>query len=267
MRQIRQHLTYANVMATIAVFLVLTGGTAVALSGSNTVFSDDIVNGEVLSADVKNNALTANDVAQDTLGFRETATSASDEISVGSIDEWDVADNSLGFRETPTSASDEIKFGSIDHFDVADGSLAREDFQNGVLPEARFNQNFAGTLATSFEQITSRYVPAGSWVAFANLRTNTNGSGNWMPAIHCELRDPGGVIGWGIDGIPDRHEDDGPGGDFDISGLGSATFTIQAGSQAPSGGHIISVWCKKDGASGAVELDAQLMLIKVDHFG
>jgi hypothetical protein len=46
MRQrIRSHLTYANVMATIAVFLVLSGGTAVALNGSNTVFSDDIVNG------------------------------------------------------------------------------------------------------------------------------------------------------------------------------------------------------------------------------
>ena len=45
--RLRSLLTYANVMATIAVFLVLSGGTAVALSGSNTVFSDDIVNNEV----------------------------------------------------------------------------------------------------------------------------------------------------------------------------------------------------------------------------
>jgi hypothetical protein len=52
MRRIRQHLTYANVMATIAVFLVLSGGTAVALSGSNTVFSDDIVNGQVKPQDL-----------------------------------------------------------------------------------------------------------------------------------------------------------------------------------------------------------------------
>ena len=54
MRQrIRSHLTYANVMATIAVFLVLGGGSAVALSGSNTVFSDDIVDNQVQSADVR----------------------------------------------------------------------------------------------------------------------------------------------------------------------------------------------------------------------
>jgi hypothetical protein len=55
MRRIRQHLTYANVMATIAVFLVLSGGTAVALSGRNTVFSDDIVNGQVKRSDTNDN--------------------------------------------------------------------------------------------------------------------------------------------------------------------------------------------------------------------
>ena len=35
LRRLRSHLTYANVMATIAVFLVLSGGAAVALKGSN----------------------------------------------------------------------------------------------------------------------------------------------------------------------------------------------------------------------------------------
>ena len=44
MRRIRSHLSYANVMVTILAFFVLTGGTAVALSGSNTVFTDDIAN-------------------------------------------------------------------------------------------------------------------------------------------------------------------------------------------------------------------------------
>ena len=52
MRRIRDRLTYANVISTIALFLVLTGGTAVALNGANTVFSDDIVNGEVKSPDL-----------------------------------------------------------------------------------------------------------------------------------------------------------------------------------------------------------------------
>ena len=66
----RKHLTYANVMATVAVVLVVAGGTAYA---ANTVFSTDIVNGEVKSVDigtgqvqspdVKNEGLTGADIA------------------------------------------------------------------------------------------------------------------------------------------------------------------------------------------------------------
>jgi hypothetical protein len=39
-------------MGALALFLVLTGGSAYALSGHNTVFSDDIVNGQVKRADL-----------------------------------------------------------------------------------------------------------------------------------------------------------------------------------------------------------------------
>ena len=58
MRRIRRHLTFANVVAAIALFLALGGGTAVALNGANTVFSDDIVNGEVKSPDLAKLAFT-----------------------------------------------------------------------------------------------------------------------------------------------------------------------------------------------------------------
>jgi hypothetical protein len=42
MRRIHSHLTYANVISTLALFLVLAGGSAVALNGSNTVSNDDV---------------------------------------------------------------------------------------------------------------------------------------------------------------------------------------------------------------------------------
>jgi hypothetical protein len=50
-RTTRDHIR-TNVIGYIALFLVLTGGTAYALDGSNTVFSDDIVNGAVKTADI-----------------------------------------------------------------------------------------------------------------------------------------------------------------------------------------------------------------------
>jgi hypothetical protein len=52
MSRIRRHLTFANVASAIALFIAISGGTAVALSGTNTVFSDDIVNGEVKQLDL-----------------------------------------------------------------------------------------------------------------------------------------------------------------------------------------------------------------------
>jgi hypothetical protein len=56
MRQkLRSHMTYANVMATIAVFVAL-GGTAIATH--ETILSSDIVNGEVKTPDLANLGVT-----------------------------------------------------------------------------------------------------------------------------------------------------------------------------------------------------------------
>ena len=54
-RRLRPHLTYANVMVTLVAFVVLTGGAAYA---ANTVFSADIVDGEVKTADLAATAVT-----------------------------------------------------------------------------------------------------------------------------------------------------------------------------------------------------------------
>jgi hypothetical protein len=68
MSRIRDHLTYANVMATLAVFLVLGGGSAVALSGQNTVQSDDLGPGaQVKAADVAANAVNGSNVVDNSL--------------------------------------------------------------------------------------------------------------------------------------------------------------------------------------------------------
>src|SRR5947208_16412287 len=95
MRRIRDRLTYANVISTIALFLVLTGGTAVALNGSNTVFTDGIANdtqaasggnpagglaavdlrpGSVGSSEAANNSLTGTDIDESSLGQVPSAT-------------------------------------------------------------------------------------------------------------------------------------------------------------------------------------------------
>jgi hypothetical protein len=69
MRQwLRSHLTYANVMVTILAFIVLGGGSAVALSGTNRVQSDDLGPGaQVKAPDVAENAVNSDDVVNESL--------------------------------------------------------------------------------------------------------------------------------------------------------------------------------------------------------
>jgi hypothetical protein len=83
--KIRAQLTYANVMSSLAVFLVLAGGTALALS-KNSVRSKHIKNGQVRSVDIQNsgvkgvdvldNSLTGADIDESSLGQAPSAQNA-----------------------------------------------------------------------------------------------------------------------------------------------------------------------------------------------
>jgi hypothetical protein len=99
MQRIRSHVTYANVMATIAVFLVLSGGTAVALTGSNTVQSDDLGPGSQVRApdvaadavngsDIVNNSVTGADVSEPTLSEVPSA-------KIGGLGRWTGTDSGV----------------------------------------------------------------------------------------------------------------------------------------------------------------------------
>ena len=59
-RKLRARLTYANVASSIALFVALSTGAAYA---ANTVFSTDIVNGEVKTADLDGSAVTTGKIA------------------------------------------------------------------------------------------------------------------------------------------------------------------------------------------------------------
>ncbi|MGN6814799.1 MAG: hypothetical protein ACTHK3_01770 [Solirubrobacterales bacterium] len=62
MNKIRKRLTYANVMSSIAVFLVIGGATAFAALGKNTVGTKQLKKNAVTTAKIKNNAVTTNKI-------------------------------------------------------------------------------------------------------------------------------------------------------------------------------------------------------------
>jgi hypothetical protein len=65
---VRERLTYSNVLATLALFVALSGGAYAAISlPKNSVRSEQIAKGQVKRADLANNAVTSRKVADRTL--------------------------------------------------------------------------------------------------------------------------------------------------------------------------------------------------------
>jgi hypothetical protein len=102
-------LSYANVMATIAVFLALGGG-AYALQGKNTVDSGDIKPNAVTASDIAPDAVTASDIAPNSVG--------SAEIKPNAARSADVQDNGLTGRDIADQSgvdtcADSVRFGDL----------------------------------------------------------------------------------------------------------------------------------------------------------
>jgi hypothetical protein len=128
MRRIRSHLSYANVISTLCLFLLLSGGTAVALSGTNTVFTDDIANDtQPASGGNPAGGLTAADLRPNSVG--------SSEVTNESLTTSDIKNFSLGNGDFLTGSVDTrvATNNSLTGDDVADGSIASGD----LAPAAR----------------------------------------------------------------------------------------------------------------------------------
>jgi hypothetical protein len=144
--RIRNHLR-TNVVGYIALFLVLTGGTAYALDGSNTVFSDDIANGEVKTADIGAAAVNTGRLANDsvtTTKIKDGEVHSSDlaplAVTTGrlgndSVTSAKVLDDSLGANDLGTESvgSDEVQNESLTNADLATDSVQATEVADNSL--------------------------------------------------------------------------------------------------------------------------------------
>ena len=123
-RRLSSHLTYADVMVTLLAFLVLGGGAAYA---ANTVFSGDITDNQVYSADVRNDNLAGGGLAAADLRSDSVDTA---ELIRNSIRSGDVRDDSL--PDGGLTATD-LRQGSVGSPEVVNGALRKEDLDPTVL--------------------------------------------------------------------------------------------------------------------------------------
>ena len=122
MRAIRRRLSYANVVATLALGIAVAGGTAYA---ANTVFSSDIVNGEVKSVDIGTGQVRTPDIGANQVD--------SAKVADGTLNGSDVADqglNGIDILESSISST-QLASGSVGAAEVLDESIDQSDLQNG----------------------------------------------------------------------------------------------------------------------------------------
>ncbi len=117
-------------MGALALFLVLTGGVAYA---ANTVFSSDIVNGEVRSVDIGNNQVQSVDVRDDSLanGGLTGADLGAGSVGLGELDPATFAAPDIA----PTAADGayEIADDAVQSGEVTDDSLIGADLRESTL--------------------------------------------------------------------------------------------------------------------------------------
>ncbi|MQA75553.1 MAG: hypothetical protein GEU88_14640 [Solirubrobacterales bacterium] len=145
---IRNHLR-SNAIAYLALFFALSG-TAMALPGSNTVFSDDITNGEVKTPDLANAGVTGPKLSNNAVNSPKildqgvksidigndqvlSADVRDDTFASGGLAAVDLQANSVGSAEIQTDAvqATEIANDSIDSGEIVDFGLSNQDV--GVL--------------------------------------------------------------------------------------------------------------------------------------
>ena len=123
--RLRSHLTYANVVASLALFLALGGvGYAAATIGSgqikdNTVRSKDIRNKTVVGKDVKDNALGSAQVKESALGkvpmaqAADTAARAGNATVADKLDGLDAAAINFNPVDGPVAFTEVLNFGGL----------------------------------------------------------------------------------------------------------------------------------------------------------
>jgi hypothetical protein len=123
----RPRLSYANIASTAALVLALGTGTAYA---ANTVFSTDIVDGEVKNPDLATNAVNTGKIVNGGVWAQDVKVDSltADQLAFDAVGQSEIATDGVG--------AGEVQDNSIDGGELVDGSITGDDVANDGLTTA-----------------------------------------------------------------------------------------------------------------------------------
>jgi hypothetical protein len=117
-----------------------------------------------------------------------------------------------------------------------------------------------GPIATAYQKVTSRSLPAGSYAiaATANVQITVGGSSgdNSQSDTACELRNTSGA---GIGGARDRRV-------YPHQQITTVSLSMNGGVQVPAGGGEVGLYCRIQSTFLGQVADGQMMILKLDGF-
>jgi hypothetical protein len=127
LRKLRPRLTYANVVASLALFLAVGGGTAFAVVAANQVNSASIVDGQVKNPDLAPDSVGTGKISD---GQVKNPDLAPDSVGTGKISDAQVKSSDVGPDAIDSS---KVAFRSLTGDDVALGSLTGDNVKTRSL--------------------------------------------------------------------------------------------------------------------------------------
>ncbi|MFT3866755.1 MAG: hypothetical protein QM729_21035 [Solirubrobacterales bacterium] len=183
-------LSYADVTSTIALFLVLAGGSALAAGqvlSKNSVGTKQIRKGAVTGAKIKDGTVTGSKIALSTLGAVPAAIHAGDAEHAVSADHAAGADHATS-ADSAAGAADATSLGGVPaaRYLTNDSVLGSGETEVGGWGTSAASGSY-GTAVIDFKPKLGREIPAAnlSWLPFESTSTNCPGPRQAAPGYLC----------------------------------------------------------------------------------
>ena len=134
-RKLLGRFTYANVMSTLAVVLVIGGGTAYA---ANTIGSADIIDNSILSADLKSSEVKTGDIANGHVTNLD--------LGSGAVTSAKILDESLTYADLATN--------SVGSTEIGYAAVGPDELDSGAVP----SQIYTRQASTALDTATSKEI-------------------------------------------------------------------------------------------------------------